>query len=180
MREKLIDYARNPTPENFSDLREALFAQQEFDPYSSELDKVPELMNAGEFQAVVDLVRDNIFPNHFLSPGAHLNVAFACDKLGRSQEAEMEQAIAVLLLQGIAQTGDGSEEKPFKVTRVSDEYDFLFAHQLSMKSQALLERDSRSFDRLTLENGDELWFEITEIQDVLRSKLASASEDQDD
>src|SRR4051812_37055286 len=110
MREQFMKFIEHPALESFMDVRRALLATDAFDPYSSELDDIQTLMAAGQWEEIVATVSKNLFPNHLLSPGAHLTLGFAHHKLGREQEAAMEQMISSGLIDGIKSTGDGTPE----------------------------------------------------------------------
>ena len=66
--------------------RALVLAHSDFDPYSLELEGENPLMEAGDWIRVIDTIAENPFPNHLLSPGAHLNLGFAHHKLGREKE----------------------------------------------------------------------------------------------
>lgn len=102
-------------------------------------------------------------PNHLLSPGAHLKLALIYQQLGRDAEMERERVIANLCLEGILSTGDGSAERPYLVTRTSDEYDVLAASNLNPVSQTLRLVEGRRLDVLTTREGSEICFDVTEI-----------------
>ena len=129
------------------------------------------MMEEGKFEQVVETIAENLFPNHILSPGAHFRMGFAHHKLGRSKEAEMEHMIYFSLLRGIELTGDGSEGKPFLVSRTSDEHDWVFANELTFESQALMSKDDKTYDQITVAERDPIWFDITEIYAIMQRQF---------
>ena len=177
MREQFIQFLQQPSPASFLKVREALFEQEDFDPYCSALDEVEAMMSEGKWQMIVDTITRNLFPNHILSPGAHLNLGFSLHKLGKEKEAEAEQMISSLLFDCIKSTGDGTEERPYLVTSTSDEYDILMMDQLGFQGQALVERNGREYDVMTLEGGGQLWFDITEIRQILARRFGYSEEE---
>ena len=83
-----------------------------------------------------------------------------------SEEAYNAYIQVVMLYSAIASTGDGkSQETAFHVICVSDEYALMRMFGLSPKSQALLEKKGRSYDRMDLEENEygleALYFDIT-------------------
>ncbi|MCX6318500.1 MAG: hypothetical protein NTW29_14505 [Bacteroidetes bacterium] len=61
--------------------------------------------------------------------------------------------IAIKLMEGVSLTGDGSQEKPFLVTSVSDERDFLQLIEEKVESQCLLSVVGKHYDLLTTASG---------------------------
>lgn len=167
MKKLFFDYIAAPDLEGFLKLREAVLSHDEFDPYSSELDEVDNLVAREEFERVVEVISSNLIPNHFLSPGAHLKLGFSHHKLGNRDRADAVKMISSALLHGIELTGDGSKEAPFLVTRTSDEYDYLFAHQLPLEGQSLQEKGDRNFDVMTVTGHQPIWFDVTDIYAIL-------------
>lgn len=83
-----------------------------------------------------------------------------------SEEAYHAYIQAVMLFSAIASTGDGkSQETAFHVICVSDEYALMRMFGFSPKSQALLEKKGRSYDRMELEENEygleAMYFDIT-------------------
>ena len=171
LKDQFLEYLQEPNLENFVTLRNIVLSAKGFDPYSTELFGVPSMMESGNFEGAVRLIGENLWPNHFLSPDVHLKLGFAHHKMGNEKEAEMERMISVLLLQGIELTGDGTKENPYLVLRTSDEFDFLSTHELTFRGQALIKADGRKFDVISVEEQDDVWFDITEIYDISERRL---------
>jgi hypothetical protein len=171
MREQFVEFLREPTLERFNGLRDIVLMTDGFDPYSTELDTVTAMMQAGDFEGVIRLINGCLWPSYFLSPSAHMNLAFAHHKTGDEQNAEMEHYIWSALLRGIELTGDGTAASPYIVLRTSDEYDMLEARELVFKGQALVSKDDRHFDVITVEDHDDVWFDITDAMRCLNSPL---------
>lgn len=169
LKKQFVDFLKTPTQENFLQLRRSVLADEQFDPYSDAIAGVPRLMEAGEFEQALEMMKSALFPRLLLSPGAHLNIAFILHKLGREKDAAFEHHVSQMLQRAIEGTGDGSESRPYLVTRTSDEYDYFFAHELEVESQALVKSDdgSRAFDVLTSKDGRRIWFDISDIVQVL-------------
>ncbi|WP_395739895.1 DUF4919 domain-containing protein [Prosthecobacter sp.] len=171
MREQLFNYLENPSLDSFMGLRQAALSAEGFDPYSAALDGVSALMQEDRWEEVVEVISKNLFPNHLLSPSAHMYLGFAYHKLGREKESGFEQLMYSALLDGIKSTGEGTQEQPYFVTRTSDEYDLLMAEDMKPTQQALIKKDGRAFDAMTLEDGRQVWFDITEIMDLLKARI---------
>lgn len=83
-----------------------------------------------------------------------------------SEEAYNAYIQVVMLYSAIASTGDGkSQETAFHVICVPDEYALMEMFGLLPKSQALMEKHGRSYDRMDLEENEfgleALYFDIT-------------------
>jgi hypothetical protein len=174
MRAQFFTYLEHPSLDSFMGLREAVLSAEGFDPYSCDLDDINALMESDQWEEVVATITKNLFPNHLLSPSAHLSLGFAYHKLGREKESGFEQLVYSALVDGIKSTGDGTAEQPYLVTRTSDEYDLLMVEDLRPTQQSLIHRDGREFDMMTLEDGREVWFDITEIKAILSRNLGTA------
>lgn len=104
MQELLVRFLKGVSSENFLALRRAHLARE-------------------EFQEAHDLIREHMLLNYFMSPGIHLMLGFVLAKLGHEEESEFERFFGMRLMEGIESTGEGSEERPYLVTRSSDDYD---------------------------------------------------------
>lgn len=178
MRELFVAFLQEPTLESYAAVRDALIAHEAYRPYANDLDRVNALVSQDQHQEAIDLL-GNSMPNLLLSPMAHIMSAYLHDKLGDKQTSEMEAALAHRCIEGILLTGDGSAERPFLVTRVSDEYDVLRHLDKQMEVQSLTERNGRMMDRMTIQGGEEIWFDISDFFGRVREDggLLELSED---
>lgn len=144
MQELLVRFLKGVSSENFLALRRAHLARE-------------------EFQEAHDLIREHMLLNYFMSPGIHLMLGFVLAKLGNEEESEFERFFGMRLMEGIESTGEGSEERPYLVTRSSDEYDLLSARGLTMERQSLREHGGRWLDCLETNSGEPVWFDVTEV-----------------
>ena len=172
---ELADYIQNPVTEEFLKLRAGILSHPDFDPDDARLEPVEELVSIGEFGKVGELVREAMWPSFLLSPGAHVQLGFALQKLGQEREANVERALAALLMQGIESTGEGSEESPFLVLRTSDEYDYLFAKQLQFASHTEVKKEGRTLDCILARDHGPVYFDITDLCHVRESRSGSDS-----
>jgi hypothetical protein len=171
MDQLFVGYLQDPAPENFLALRTALMETVGFDPYSRDLSQAEHLFLADRFEEAEQELRQKIRPNHLLSPGAHLKLALVYQRLGRAAEMERERAIAIRCLEGILSTGDGTLERPYQVTRTSDEYDVLAASDLTWSSQTLRRVGGRRIDVVKTREGREICFDVTDIFLLLKRRL---------
>ncbi len=168
----LHEYAAEQNAAAYEKLRQALIDSPDYQPYKGGLDGVRSLLNAGDFEtALRQLVP--LMSNYLLSPEAHLLNYFLLHKLGLDDEAQSGAAFHRLMLEGLLSTGDGSRERPYKVTHVSDEYDVLESFGKEMGTQLLIPEPEHVYDKLICRDGTEYWFEITDLvarQKSLRAK----------
>jgi hypothetical protein len=114
---------------------------------------------------------EKAMPNLLLSPRAHGMAAMAADGLDDAAKAKAEREAAAKCVEGMLSTGDGSADKPFLVTRVSDEYDLLRHLKKARTSQGLRHKDGKSFDVMSCTDGTEVWFDITVVFGSLSKRL---------
>ena len=69
--------------------------------------------------------------------------------------------VAGAALRSIRSTGDGSEQHPWSVLRINDEYDLLRALDKVRDRQDLVETGGRRLDRLTCTDGTVAYFDVT-------------------
>ena len=78
----------------------------------------------------------------------------------RPRRAEKDMAVTCLC--GILATGDGTRQRPFLVSRVSDEYDLIrYCFSTNRNSQSLRIIDGHYYDVLACGNGKICWFDVT-------------------
>jgi hypothetical protein len=178
LKKLFVKFLQGPTQENFLEVRDAVLADEQFDPYTDAIDGVPKMMEAGDLEEALEVMKNALFPHLVLSPGAHLNIAFLLHKLGREKDAAFEHHISQMLQRAIEATGDGTEAQPYLVTRTSDEYDHLFAHELEAKTQALAKSPDgkHEYDVLTTTTGQQIWFDVTDIRKVLAKRMGRGGE----
>lgn len=85
----------------------------------------------------------------------------AYERIGDTKASELERGIALLLLEGIESTGDGTEAHPYLISRVVDEYDLLTYLGKVPEMQSLVESGERLLDRHNCEDGTSIYFDVT-------------------
>jgi hypothetical protein len=166
--EAFTQFLREPSLETFTATRRLLVGHPAYAPYSQDLIEMSHCHENEQFDRVMEIFRDSM-PNLILSPRAHLLSGIALREGGQEDPAKMEMAICHLCIDGIRMTGDGSQKRPFLVTRISDEYDLLMAMDKEMEMQALEESGGRQLDCLTLKGGTQLHFDVTDCMGRLQS-----------
>ncbi|MCA6068663.1 DUF4919 domain-containing protein [Chryseobacterium sp. RG1] len=156
--ETVFDFVKDPTKENFLRSRELIITNPDYDPYSDDLDIMEKLFEDKEYDKLNYYVTINVL----LSPRAHFIKYFSLKQIGNTKAAEGILFICHNILSCIEKTGDGALQNPYIVTRVSDEKDFLELHlRKKYTQQRLMQHEGKYLDVLTLEDGSEIYFDIT-------------------
>lgn len=161
MKDTFLEYLQKPTLAKFLAVRKLVLEHPTYEPYSEELEDLDELVDAEDYEGLL-MRLPGVLPNLMLSPRLHLMLAYTHRRLGDSQSADMESAVARACIEGILMTGRGNAKEPWLVLRTSDEYDVLMFIDKRMEQQELIEREGRALDHLTCADGKELWFDITD------------------
>ncbi|HLQ80530.1 MAG TPA: hypothetical protein VK122_05505 [Brachybacterium sp.] len=157
-------YLLDPTPAHRNALRAAVIASPGYDPMVSLAQVLAGPTRASgtpeeAARAGVDAIWAQM-PGLFLSPQAHARLARGYRTLGQDTDADREEKLAVLAFDSIRAGRDGSEQSPFEVLRVADEYDVLSSSGLRSTGQELRPTDYGEADVHTLAGGGELWFRL--------------------
>ena len=166
----LIEFVQDPSSGNFLALRSALIGSEHYDPYSDEMDQIDLLIENEKWSDAQEAL-GLAMPNLMLSPRAHLAMSFVAKKMGNEMAEKLEGFLASAFCQGIIETGDGTKESPYLVTRTSDEYDVLAFLQLEFAGQSLLESEGRAFDLVKCNDGTEIWFDISDCYKKLKDQF---------
>lgn len=152
-------YALDPTPGHLDDLHRAIMSAPTYDPLVTIGAAVAPLARSGDHQGIIDALWAQM-PGIFLSPAAHMHLSQAHAALGSEKAAARERKFALLAMSSIHEGADGSEESPYPVLRIEDEYTVLEAARQRSQAQAQVTRGSGVFDVHTLEDGSQVWFRL--------------------
>ena len=170
-RELIVALITEPSADNYRVLHAAVVGHPDYAPYDDVLEQASELLEGErEQQAVTSVaaleVLKEAMPNLLLSPRAHMLKAYIHRTRGEGEAEEMEIMFASACIRGILATGNGSELRPYLITRVSDEYDVAQALERTLEEQQLIKRNDRSFDVWQTDVGP-LWFDVTDALQTL-------------
>jgi|GEM_PF-564825 hypothetical protein len=146
--------------EDYRRLRSTIVALPGYNPYSTDLETIEALVENGSRDEAKDLLEAS-FPNLLLSPQAHLLASQIARADGDEELAAIEGLYAVICLEGILRSGDGNSSQPYLVTRPSDEYDLLVYLDKRVTGQRLKQQGDRQFELLVLDDGSEIWFDVS-------------------
>jgi hypothetical protein len=153
-------YLSEPSAENYMHLRAAVAISSDYEPYTNYKEQAYGLMEAGKFAEAVEYLIA-CMPNWFLNPGIHFLLSFIYHKLDQAEPSQAEMSMAMLFLEGILLTGDGSDEQPYLVLHTADEDDVLLHLNKEPKNQSLVEQRGKYFDRQLCADGSEVWFDVS-------------------
>jgi hypothetical protein len=153
---------KEATQENYLRVFKWVTSHASYSPYSNDLRDVAELVDANKYAAAQKKLAKGM-PNLLLSPRAHLYAARAAEGLGDRKRVKAERLLARRCIEGILSTGDGSPNRPYLVTRVSDEYDVLDHLGKEKSQQGLRREDGKSYDMIQCTDGSLLCFDITVV-----------------
>lgn len=176
MKEQFINFIKNPTKESFLELRTFIINHDDYEPYSEDIKNINNLLLQNNFREVAQYASVNII----LSPRAHMYKSFAYRKLNDEKGAEIESTIGQTILEGIHLTGNGTLEKPYLVTRIDDERDFLTYLEEVFASQALINDDEKSYDCITTASGKNIYFDITDCFKKMTFQFSNREINMDD
>ena len=162
---------KSPTRDNFLAVQELLVADKAYSPYSQDLKTMGDLVKKEKY-GEVEAEYKKTWPNLVLSPQAHFMLATAAKGLGDQAKADKENAAEQKCLDGLLATGDGTEAKPIRVTRISDEYDIVHLKKKGVDHQALKVINGKvRYHVPTCRDGSEMWFDVSIPFDALKKSL---------
>ena len=159
MKDKIASYLNEPTAEKYAELRSILLGSSTYQPGSTSIHKFWDHIEAGRLQEASALA-DEIRQNYLLSPLAHTALAALAEKLGDRGQMQVEQVFTLRCRESLLETGDGTLEKPYRVTRVDDIYSVLAAKRARLKHLTCRLSGSRLLDEVTTDQGT-LFFDVT-------------------
>lgn len=152
-------YLRAPSKLHLEQLHEAIRASRSYSPGSEFIREASPLLRGGQYQAAIDVI-DSWMPGAFLSPCAHTLMSEALTALGRHEEAETEASLSRMAVLAIISSGKGTRANPWRVLRVSDEYDMIKALRRDPVEQQAVMVGEVHLDFIRTSDGREHWFEL--------------------
>ncbi len=163
-------FLKKPSAKNYLAVFKQVTSSPKYQPYSRVLDEVKDLLDKKQNKEALKKI-DGAMPGLLLSPKAHLYASVAAVRLNDKKRAEKELLAQKQCLQGMLNSGDGSQKKPYLVTCVSDQYDLLRHLRKAVKMQGLRQDGGKSYDMIFCTDGSEIWFDITTVFASLRRSI---------
>ena len=171
MRELLINFVQEPSQDNFLALRTAIIGSEQYSPYSNEMERIHSLIEEKKWSDAKEAFQ-TAMPNLMLSPRAHLAMSFVANRMGDEKTERFEGFLASACCQGVIESGGGTKDSPYLVTRTSDEHDVVEFLQKTFAGQSLLEADGRTYDLIKCTDGTEIWFDISDCYKKLMERFS--------
>jgi hypothetical protein len=168
-------FVRVPTLDRFQKLQQALFACDDYHPWSHDLRNLEQLLVQREFVSVMQCA-DEQLRLWQLSPRFHFVVGQAAVELGDPGRVEWEKRASRACLRQLLATGDGTSDSPYQITYPSDEYDILAALGVESRCQQLVQAADGPCDVLTLHDGTDLWFDVSPMFAIKTGSLTGSAE----
>lgn len=168
MNDDFFNFVKEPDKDAFLKARRFVVSHKDYDPYSDDLEKMEGFLDQGNYDAVTGYQSINTL----LSPSAHFYKKYAFEKKGMVNEANAESLFSHRILENIALTGNGGEESPYVVTRISDERDFLGFLGKDFKRQGLVSGEGKYYDAIETSDGGRIYFDITDCYLKLQAAFA--------
>ncbi len=165
-----FNYTENQSPESFLSFRDAVAASPDYSPYSDYKETVYDFLENEKFGEAEEYLT-SVMPGWFFNPGIHKLMSFVLHKLGKEKEAQIEFQLAMLLLEGILSTGDGSRNRPYLVLSTDDEYDVIEYFEKKITSQSLVKEGNRQCDLMKCDDNARIYFDITVPYSNLEKQL---------
>jgi hypothetical protein len=147
----LFEQLKNQNPDlDFSALRLVYSRTEAYNPYNGEEDKLIEAMwaaiNASDFNQALELANQALVINA-VSPRAHTGAYYACDGLGKKDEADFHRYAASGIIDSILASGDGkSPQTAYVVIAVPEEYVILSVLGVKVDVQQWDTIDGHNYD----------------------------------
>lgn len=156
----LAEFIERPCADTFLRLREAVVAAPSYDFHAIDGLTLAERVAAGDLDAVPAALAE-LMPDWLLSPLMHGFAEQAARHSGDADGAARAAYFGHACLLGLLDSGDGSRQRPYRVTHVADEYDLLDALGKQLVSQWPVQGDDGLYDVMRCSDGSELWFDAS-------------------
>ena len=155
-------YERAPAPATLAALRADILAAPSYRPDTNAVAATASARSA-ELHSDVVAVISQLMPGSYLSPSAHGLLVEAHTALGDTASADRHRTLGKLAVRSILATGDGTQDAPWGVLMISDEYDVLQVLGRRSTGQQLVRLAGRRYDKHTHPDGTTSWFDITAL-----------------
>ncbi|MFT5522887.1 MAG: hypothetical protein ACI9HK_000831 [Pirellulaceae bacterium] len=155
-------FVDNPVADTYLALREKLLMESTYSTLTVEAAEIAHRIEQRRYQEALELL-DSLQPGCLLSPRLHMQLALIGEKLGDSEQLEVERFLFRCCLDGILDTGSGDRRSPFIVTHSTDVVDILSTIDVQKGSQFFVEEGDRRYDIIHSTTGEEYCFDVTDV-----------------
>lgn len=164
---KYLEFIENPTGELYVAAVDELARSTGYHPYGNPVERILELVADEDFEAAREAMA-----TLRLSPDGHMLAAFVARELADQKLFEAEQRLSAACIKGILDTGDGTKDRPYVVSVVSDENISLRVLEKEMTSQQLDRDGDRFLDVIETTDEEQLYFDISVPFANLRQRMS--------
>jgi len=161
---RIDQFLGQPNAKTFAELQHFLYASESDvasgDPSGQELRQLTMSLDKGDFSGVLATC-DERFDRWCLSPRFHYLRGQAALQVGDQQLADESKSLSQECLYWLCESGDGTFESPYRITYQTDEVDILMAFSLEKRCQQVVDGPNGRLDVVTLHNGVEIWFDVS-------------------
>lgn len=171
----MMAFIQDPSMRTLAPIRKQLVQSSEYDPYSHRLDGIDDMIESGLLIEAAEALAA-CMAHYILSPRAHLMAAYLLREVAHDRDAaDTEERIYAACIEGILSTGNGTENNPYLITFSSDENDILEYLDKDRMEQSLRHSAEHHYDVMLTSDGDEIWFDITDLYDHFMKSLQPGS-----
>ncbi len=160
MPDEISDFLAEPNGENLLRLRAVIEASGAYDAGSDGDERLAGMIDQRAYHEAQDLV-DDLMPGWLLSPRVHRLAAEAAENRGDEEAAARARYMLRACTKGILLAGDGTEERPFPILHVSDEYEIIDVMGKEPVDQRLAGGEAGLCDVIRCSDGTEVWFDVS-------------------
>lgn len=155
-----------PSQEGFLKLQAEVQQEVDYSASGSFVDRLAELCQCGRYETLLE--ESELMPFAWVaSPSAHLYAAIAAEQCGCQDDAELERFVTESLFEGLLASGNGTANRPYRITYLSDRHDLLAYFSATLEKQHLVRSPLGLIDVVTTTAGDDVCF-------LLNAPLAAA------
>jgi hypothetical protein len=157
VRQEVGDFLSGPSPETYQVLRQLVLSSPSYRPDLDTVDQLWKALDAGAL-ARAEEISARLVPTYLLNPRAHLGLAYLHGQKGDERGEQFEFYFCQQVRKFLLDSGDGSRQRPYRVTSVDEVHYVAGALEARVKQVTCEWVDGRLHDVLLTDKG-ELYFE---------------------
>ena len=169
------DFFRSPTVDYYLAAQQAILASDCYDPAASRIVSLESRISLGHH--VVDAELEQYSLEYELCPRWHYLCGRICERKRDQRGVRTAVQRMQLCLRAISETGEGTKNRPFRITYLTDTDDIVRAFGESVRYQQLVASPDGYRDVVTSHSGDEFWFDVEMLLERSSQEAAVAQAD---
>ncbi|MEX1040148.1 MAG: hypothetical protein WDZ51_05940 [Pirellulaceae bacterium] len=150
-------FLETPTAAGFARLQRDLCREEDFRVDGAFVARLARLWKQGRYEELRSETAEMPYA-WIASPAVHLLAALVAEKFGDHEEVELERFLCETMLQGLAESGNGTRKAPYRLTYLTDAADLLAYFSLTPEKRRLVRATSGHLDVVRTTTGDEICF----------------------